>query len=263
MALVTSSLTIKAVGSEFVEHPPRQLPAGPPAGGGDGGGVRRQAPGRYIVGVERASAGHQHSRLVSGRHVPTDSLKDLLCIWSGSAQHLVETFCRRLCTGKRGVVTAAVQEQDAARVYVDLGGLEGLATGAQRWMGGQDGGVDGAVRVDDHEVGITRPGQGAVRGDGVVDHAYAAGTDVLQAEGVLKVSLVYSVQAARHLVQAREYFVGRQVLQGEREDHGSQLAHAHRGVGALPFRCAYHQSHPRAGQRDDVEPLAAGAFSGT
>ena len=65
------------------------------------------------------------------------------------------------------------------------------------------------------------------------------------------------VDAGDQLVEVAEELVGRQVQGGEVVHRGAQPAHGGRGVQAVADDVADDQRDPGAGQRDDVEPVAA------
>ena len=60
-----------------------------------------------------------------------------------------------------------------------------------------------------------------------------------------------------HVVQVGQHLLGGQVQVGERLYGGAQPPHGGRGVHAVADHIADHQRDPGAGQRDDVEPVAA------
>ena len=65
------------------------------------------------------------------------------------------------------------------------------------------------------------------------------------------------VDAGDELVQVPQQLVGRQVQRGEVVDRRAQAAHGGRRVESVPDHVADHEGDPGAGQRDDVEPVAA------
>ena len=102
------------------------------------------------------------------------------------------------------------------------------------------------------------PGHGAAPGDRVVDRVQAGGADDRRRLG-LRRRLSSSVEPADQVVEVGEELVGRQVEVGEGVHGGAQPAHGGRGVDAVADDVADDQGDPGAGQRDDVEPVAADA----
>jgi hypothetical protein len=98
---------------------------------------------------------------------------------------------------------------------------------------------------------VAGAGQGAVAGHWVVDHVQACRADLSGGFDALFDLLEDEV------VELGQQFVGRKIDIGERTHGAAQLAHRGGGVDAVADDIADDQSHTGAGQRNDIEPVAA------
>ncbi|MDQ0956569.1 hypothetical protein QFZ66_000447 [Streptomyces sp. B4I13] len=121
-------------------------------------------------------------------------------------------------------------------------------------MGGYRG--PGAVRGDDQRQGMAGARQREAPGNRVVDGVQAGGAGLA---GRLEVTVRPQVagEVQDQVVQMGQQFVRRQVDVGEGADRRAQSAHAGRGVQTVADDIADDQGDPGAGQRNDVEPVAA------
>ena len=93
-----------------------------------------------------------------------------------------------------------------------------------------------------------------LRDDGVVDRVEAGGAGD---GGLFAGGGRVLVDEGDQLIEVAEDFVGRQVEGGEVVHGGAQPAHGGRGMQSVPDDVAHDQRDSGAGQRDDVEPVAA------
>ncbi len=113
---------------------------------------------------------------------------------------------------------------------------------------------------------MSRARQRQAPADRVVDRVQAGGArlpDRLHGGGVGRVGrLQVAGEVEDQVVQVGQQLVRRQIDVGERTDRGAQPAHAGRGVQSVADDVADDQCHPRAGQGNDVEPVAADLGAG-
>ncbi len=155
--------------------------------------------------------------------------------------------------------TVGEQGDQAAVGQLQLDGLEGQATEAQRGAGGQFGKVDRPVRGDDGGHGVAGASKRAAAGNRVVDRIQTAGTDLPgRPLHLLGPWVFFPVgQTQDKVVEMREQLVGRHVHVGEGADRQTQASHGGQRLDAVPDHVAHHEGDPGSGQRDDVEPVTA------
>ncbi len=102
----------------------------------------------------------------------------------------------------------------------------------------------GAVRTGQQRRRVTGAGDAEGAAARVVDRAQTGGDLVL-------------LQVAGGQVQPGQQPLGRDVERHQGPGHGAQPAHGRGGGQPAPHHVAHHQRRTAAGQRDDVEPVAA------
>ena len=178
-----------------------------------------------------------------------------------SARICAQTVLAGLPPGlAHGQKRVGVQRDDAPLREVETGDGKRCFLAATQW--GSDGNIGcfgGSVGVRDDGLRSTGEGDDAALAQRLVDPVEAVGGQSLAPQGVVgRQGGAFVGESDHRVVEAGEEFVGFQVQRGQGVDGGAQLAHRHGSLDAGTGYAADGEGGARAGEREEVEPAAAG-----